>query len=378
MEASDTIDLLLGRPGCLVKKIIRDGAGWQKPSDASCVKLAVEAATFRHDRDSEESSLPGFEARSLEFCAGNGEVCDAFELSVCQMRKGERALVACRDATLCKEQQLGLQDVAAEVMFVIELLDFSPAPEVSDLSEDQIIEHAASRKEMGTRLFQTGRLQLAMCRYSKVAELLGYVDNFSPANKAKSRDLRKASHLNMAACQLKLGDFEGTISSCCSVLDEDSWNAKALFRRAQACMALGDPKAAYGDLRRIAEYDANNKDARELLKRAKVEMKQGNRKLDNDDRPIFAKMCDALGKGTIPEPLKIPEPQLRDDLEFSAPKSNSAPQFGDLPRADQDELIGKLFTGGARDQLEKVEKERLDQAFVENKAFWPDSDADND
>ena len=39
-----------------------------------------------------KAALSGFAAKVLEFTAGNGEVCDALEAAVCEMKKGEKAV----------------------------------------------------------------------------------------------------------------------------------------------------------------------------------------------------------------------------------------------------------------------------------------------
>ena len=66
-------------------------------------------------------------------------------------------------------------------------------------------------------------------------------------------------HLNNAACKLKLKDYKQTIKLCTKVLDSDSKNVKALYRRAQVYIQLVDLDLAEMDIRKALEIDPKNR-----------------------------------------------------------------------------------------------------------------------
>ena len=57
-------------------------AGYDTPKDSASVKLSVEAATDG------SVALASFTPKVLEFVVGNGDVCDALECAVTEMKKG--------------------------------------------------------------------------------------------------------------------------------------------------------------------------------------------------------------------------------------------------------------------------------------------------
>merc|ERR1712137_1518233 len=74
-EIFEISDVSFAKDKSLMKKQVKEGEGYDKPKDGSNVKLEVMAATNGSE------PLPGFAAQTLEFSAGNGEVCDALEMA---------------------------------------------------------------------------------------------------------------------------------------------------------------------------------------------------------------------------------------------------------------------------------------------------------
>jgi len=380
---SSLVDLLPLSPGSLLKTREKAGEGWQTPRDAAKVHLEVNSISIRSKGSDADSSLDGFEKKVLEFTVGNGEVCDALEFAVAEMKRGEHCIVTCKDVSLCAEPRLGLQrGDTMEVSFALHLVQFDNGTEMSQLSEEEQLMYAAARKEMGSSLFKAGRVKLALGRYSKVSELFGYVESLSPSARSQALELRRLCLLNMAACQLKLRDFAAARDSCSKVLIEDSCNEKALFRRAQASLELGDAAASCRDLRAVADRDPQNREARELLLKAKARLKEETSK-KGLDKDTCSKMCAGLGTGPIPEPARAAETAPSEDRPSpSLPKKKEkekSPDFNELPREQQDMLMGKLLNCGKDCVAEDDSTEKLrddDREFFENKAAWPSDESD--
>merc|ERR1719254_121090 len=180
------------------------------------------------------------------------------------------------------------------------------------MSEDEKLEFATDRKNVGGALFKAGRIQLAMERYKKVTSLFSYLDSIKDEDKkTKAKELKMACELNCAACSLKFKDFANVRESCNKVLKEDSRNVKALYRLSQANLGEKNFGDCISNLKKLVEVDPQNKDARALMKDAKAGQKEDDKK----SKGMFAKMCAGLGKGPIPEPGKA-KAMAADDYDF--------------------------------------------------------------
>jgi len=294
-QVYDTADVSFAKDKTIMKKQVVEGEGYDKPSDGSRVKLSVTAATDG------SAALPSFTPKTLDFTAGNGEVCDALECAAAEMKKGEKAVLTVTSPSLAEEAQLGLKAVAADrVLLTLELVVFEKAKDTWNMSEEEKVEHGTARKENGSELFKAGRLQMALQRYKKVGDMFSYIDNFKEENKEKAKDLKKACELNKAAVSLKLKDFAGAKTACEAVLKDDGLNVKATFRRAQAEYGLKNFLECIRDCKKVVELDSKNREARELLKQAQA----GQKEEDKKSKGLFANMCKALGKGPVREPYK--------------------------------------------------------------------------
>jgi len=346
LEIYETKDVSFTKDKSMMKKLVKAGEGYEMPKDGAKAKLRVEAATDG------SAALAGFSAQTLEFVVGNGEVCDALECIVTEMKQGERAIYTVSTAAAAAEAKLGLQDVkAAKVVFTLELSEFEKAQDTWDMSEEDKIEFGNSRKEAGTQLFKNGRLQMALGRYKKVADLFSYTDNYKEETKAKAKALKLACESNKAMCYLKMKDYVEARTACNTVLKDDASNVKAIYRRAQAELGLKNFLECIGDCKKVVDLDPQNKEARALLKQAQA----GQKEEDKKAKGLFANMCKALGKGPIPEPGK------------SAPIGGN---FGDDEDEDEDddEPMEEEGSAKAKDGQEAKEGEATKQEVAEGDA----------
>merc|ERR1711907_356139 len=92
--------------------------------------------------------------------------------------------------------------------------------------------------------------------------------------KSKAKEMKKLCNLNKAACYLKLEDYVEAKNACNKVLEDDSLNVKALYRRAQAEHGLKNFDVCMQQCKRVLEVDAKNVEARELYKKAQLCQKE--------------------------------------------------------------------------------------------------------
>lgn len=85
----------------------------------------------------------------------------------------------------------------------------------------------------------------------------------------KISELKSQIYSNIAACQLKSGNFDGVVKNCTNCLEVgDKNNSKALFRRAQAYINLQEFDKAILDLKLAIFTDGSNQELRKSLENA--------------------------------------------------------------------------------------------------------------
>lgn len=324
-EIYEVSDVSFGKDKSMMKKQIKEGEGYEKPKEGNKVTLQVTNAV-----DGAGKAISGFSAAQLEFVAGNGEVADALEFAVCEMKKQERALLTCTKVQTCTESKLGLTDIKADsIILTLQLDEFEKGKDTWSMSEDEKLAHGDERKAAATNLFKNARMELALKSYKGIVDLFNYIDNFNAENKEKATTLKRVCELNKAACMLKLKDWEGTRKACNTVLKDDSTNVKALFRRATALKELGEFQDALKDCKLILDQDKANADARRLI----PQLKELQKKEDKKSQNMFANMCKGLGtfKTPPPQPIKKVVDDEDDDMEDDDDDDEPMPEKGTAP-----------------------------------------------
>ena len=146
----------------------------------------------------------------------------------------------------------------------------------SDLQQtlNERLLQAADAKTRGNQFFQARSYCEALAAYLEGMDLLGASEHakvllsarLEGALTALLTDLRS----NAAAAALKAEDWEAAIACASSVLEDDPSHAKALYRRASACIARAQPAdalSARADLIKLVELQPHNGDAMRLLAR---------------------------------------------------------------------------------------------------------------
>ncbi|XP_038971752.1 peptidyl-prolyl cis-trans isomerase FKBP42-like isoform X4 [Phoenix dactylifera] len=131
----------------------------------------------------------------------------------------------------------------------------------SDMTVEERIQAADGRKMEGNSYFKEEKLQEAMQQYEMAIAYMG--DDFMFQLFGKYRDMALAvknpCHLNMAACLIKLNQYEEAIGQCSIVLSEDENNVKALYRRGKARAQLGQTDAAREDFQKARKFAPEDK-----------------------------------------------------------------------------------------------------------------------
>ncbi|PKA54873.1 70 kDa peptidyl-prolyl isomerase [Apostasia shenzhenica] len=275
----------------VLKKTIKEGEGYEKPNDGAVVKVKLVGKL----QDGTIFLKKGFdEEEPFEFKTDEEQVIEGLDHAILSMKKGEVALV-----TIPPEHAFGSseskQDLAvvppnSTVVFEVELVSFVKEKESWDMNNVEKIEAAAKEKEEGNTLFKLGKYARASKRYEKGAKLIEYDSSFSEEEKKQSKMLKVTCNLNNAACKLKLKDYKEAEKLCTKVLETESSNVKALYRRAQAYIHLTDLDLAELDIKKALEIDPDNRDVKLEYRTLKEKIKEYNKKDAKFYGNMFAKL----------------------------------------------------------------------------------------
>ncbi|KVI12293.1 Elongated TPR repeat-containing domain-containing protein [Cynara cardunculus var. scolymus] len=234
----------------VVKKILKEGEGYERPNEGAIVQVKLIGRL--HDgtifiRKGYDDTEP------YEFKTDEEQVIDGLDRAVMTMKKGEVAFLTIKPeyafGSTESKQELAAVPPNATVNYEIEL-----EKESWDMNTQEKIEAAGKKKEEGNTFFKAGKYLKAAKRYEKAAKLIEYDTSFGEEEKKQAKALKVSCNLNNAACKLKLKDYKQAEKLCTKidgcicegmmmmmmaesllqVLEMESRNLKALYRRAQA------------------------------------------------------------------------------------------------------------------------------------------------
>ncbi|KAI7731527.1 hypothetical protein M8C21_017656 [Ambrosia artemisiifolia] len=291
----------------VVKKILKEGEGYERPNEGAVVQVKLigklEDGTVFIKKGHDDSE-------PLEFKADEEQVIDGLDRAVLTMKKGEVALLTVAPeyafGSSASEQELAVVPPNAAVIYEVELVSFVKDKESWDMNTTQEkIEAAGKKKEEGNAFFKAGKYKKAIKRYEKAAKYIEYDTNFEEEEKKQAKALKITCNLNNAACQLKLKEYKQAEKLCTKVLELESTNVKALYRRAQAYINVADLDLAELDIKKALEVDPNNKDVKLEYKVLKEKIKEYNKKDAKFYGNMFAKMTKSSNKAKEAEPMSI-------------------------------------------------------------------------
>lgn len=158
------------------------------------------------------------------------------------MKKGERALVTVKQPYTPSDVEYLTYDVT--------LVDFEKAKETWEMSVEEKIEAARIAKEKGNVAFKAGKNERAKKLWDRAKQAVEYDDSFDSENKKTAKEIKRSCELNLAAVNLKSGNFKQACKEATQVLEADSFHLKALYRRAQAYIGMGDWVEAAQDIKK--------------------------------------------------------------------------------------------------------------------------------
>ena len=228
------------------------------------------------------------------FAVGRGEVIEGLDAAVAAMRVGERVDVLVEPGRAYGARGLPPRvPPNATLRLVVELLSISAGQggrARSALAElEACAEEATQSKERGNAHFKAKAFADAISQYMKALSLLQLhqaaaaaaveggeeeEEEEDPERSALLRDAMKRTslscHLNLAACYIHTRAFALAIARSTAALTMDAHSVKALYRRAQASIALGDTVRAKSDLLAARQLEPQNASVLALVRKLKA------------------------------------------------------------------------------------------------------------
>lgn len=128
-------------------------------------------------------------------------------------------------------------------------------------------------KDEGSELFKGGNFRPACARYQKALTHCSKFFDLSPADEKEITALKVTLYSNLAACYIKLENWDQVVRYTTDAIDLDGQNAKCFFRRSAAWEAKKEWEKALKDAQTcIAVADHADKAFDQSLRRIKKEM----------------------------------------------------------------------------------------------------------
>lgn len=263
-------DVSPGKDGGIIKSYIKEGQGYATPNDYAAVSIKFSA---KHDGkvvlEESESKFTLGEVDDLK-------ITQAVEAAVRKMKLQERSRFTC-SPTYCYgsegNKELNIPGGAA-IVYDIELTSFEKSKAVYDMDGGEKLQQAEIRKMKGTEFFKKGLVEKAEVNYNTILDYLDSETSYEGDEQVKRDDLVLAARLNLAACQLKLGDMTKVIEHCGEALLIKGDSEKAFWRRAQAHKLRKDYALALSDYKRVLELEPENKAAKSQMAACRKEQQR--------------------------------------------------------------------------------------------------------
>jgi len=95
--------------------------------------------------------------------------------------------------------------------------------------------------------------------------------------------LKENCYSNLAACQLKLKQYDRVVRNCTKSLDVNDKNIKCLYRRALGYLECRNRDSADQDIKRIRELEPNNS----VIKELETKLSALNKEADKRDAAMM-------------------------------------------------------------------------------------------
>ncbi|XP_067275046.1 FKBP prolyl isomerase 16 [Pseudorasbora parva] len=244
----------------------------------------------------------------LVFVIGEGDVNQALEECALSMKQGEIALLLADSqytyGLLGREPDI---PAWAPLLYQLQLLGFREKQDPLSLPIPDRIRIGNQKRERGNFYFQREEYSMAAQAYCMALDVLTTHDGQSCVTEEEEEevnDYRVKCLNNLAAAQLKLGQFDEALHTSRDVLFLDPQNVKALFRKGKLLSEKGEYEEAMETLKKALKLEPSTKAIHAEL--SKLVKRQAG---ENETQNWQAKPAQVFGENIAP--FLTPQPKKK-------------------------------------------------------------------
>ncbi|XP_066519466.1 peptidyl-prolyl cis-trans isomerase FKBP5 [Hoplias malabaricus] len=265
----------------IIRRIKVKGEGYNNPNEGATVHVHLEGRCG--DRL--------FETRDITFVVGESEdmgVPLGVDRAMEKMQKGECCLLYLKPKYGYAKEGKPEYDIGPneELLYEVTLKDFEKAKESWEMDLNEKLEKAVLVKQKGTQYFKAGRYYHAVIQYQRIVSWLEMECGIGKEQQQDIQALLLVAHLNLALCYLRLREYSQTVENCNKVMELDSENEKALYRRGEARLLKNEFSLALVDFRQVLHVNPSNRAARSQIAVCQRKIREHHER----DKKIYANM----------------------------------------------------------------------------------------
>jgi len=250
-------DVSSKKDGSVMKKITKEGEGYDTPSEGSTV--TVDYCLKDGDKVIEEK-------KDAQFILGDEMVPLGVDELVTSMKKHEEVRAILKG---CPEKGIAADH---EVICTATLKEYVKPKASYELKADELIPAAEACRQEGNKFYTEKRVTIAAKRYKRALGFLEAEYSMNAEQKAAAKKAQIPCHLNIAACEMYLKNYRAAIEACDKALKIESDNVKARLRKAKALFMMREWEDAKVILECLIDDFPDNAEAKKELAAVKKAM----------------------------------------------------------------------------------------------------------
>ncbi|XP_053493076.1 peptidyl-prolyl cis-trans isomerase FKBP5 isoform X3 [Ictalurus furcatus] len=237
----------------ILRRIKVKGEGYSNPNDGATVHVHLEGRCCGRLFDSRDATFVVGESEDMGVPLG---VDRAME----KMQKGECCLLYLNPKYGYGKEGKPELDIGpnAELLYEVTLKDFQKA----------------------------GRYYQAIIQYQRIVTWLEMECGAGKEQQQSIQAILLVAHLNLALCFLRLREYSQAVDNCNKVVELDSANEKALYRRGEARLLRNEFSLALVDFRQVLQVNPTNRAARCQIAVCQRKIREHHER----DKKIYANM----------------------------------------------------------------------------------------
>eukprot|EP00668_Euglena_longa_P014933 GGOE01018972.1.p1 GENE.GGOE01018972.1~~GGOE01018972.1.p1 ORF type:complete len:464 (-),score=128.36 GGOE01018972.1:219-1580(-) len=238
------------KDGTVMKKELVKGEGYETPDFDTIVVVSWKLSVDGTNEAVEEKA-------NVTTSIGSEGIPTGLETGIESMKKGEKALIKIHPSVRGTPEVHPVPPSVphdAVVVYEVTLHSFDQAPKSWKLKNaSEKFEWANKRRAEGNELFKQGKVDGAKKKYKASLDFISSDYQMSDKEKEEAKGIKVLVHLNLAACEIKKGDWKTVLEDCNKVLELQPANAKALLRRGKAYNEMNQWFEAKADLQQVID-----------------------------------------------------------------------------------------------------------------------------